>query len=235
MGRIGSGAAAYEKLKRIKSYGGVTVSMDLIYNYPEQTMESLYSDLSKIVSLALDGFSMYSLINMKEAFIDKAQDEENDERMFFAIADKMKEEGYHFLELTKMVKSDKYKYIMNRHKGADTLPLGAGAGGSVNHLAMMNPIDMDEYRKSIDEFGRRAGMLFIPEYDNITIFKGDLQTIHMPENEAMYRDYGEYIRFRDRLFEEGMIELKDGGEYLLTDKGIFWGNTISRELSALIG
>lgn len=235
MGRIGSGAAAYEKLKRIKSYDGVTVSMDLIYNYPEQTMESLYSDLDKIVSLDLDGFSMYSLINMKEASIDKAQDEENDERMFFAIADRMKEQGYHFLELTKMVKSDKYKYIMNRHKGADTLPLGAGAGGSVNHLAMMNPIDMDEYRKSIDEFGKRAGMLFVPEYDNITIFKGDLQTIHLPKNEAMYRDYGEYIRFRDRLFEEGMIERRDSGEYVLTDKGIFWGNTISRELSALIG
>ncbi len=235
MGRIGSGAAAYEKLKRIKSYDGVTVSMDLIYNYPEQTMESLYSDLDKIVSLDLDGFSMYSLINMKEASIDKAQDEENDERMFFAIADRMKEEGYHFLELTKMVKSDKYKYIMNRHKGSDTLPLGAGAGGSVNHLAMMNPIDMDEYRKSIDEFDKRAGMLFVPEYDNITIFKGDLQTIHLPKNEAMYRDYGEYIRFRDRLFEEGMIERKDSGEYVLTDKGIFWGNTISRELSALIG
>lgn len=52
------------------------------------------------------------------------------ERMFLHIANRMKQEGYHFLELTKMVKKDQYRYIMNRHRGADTLPLGAGAGGS---------------------------------------------------------------------------------------------------------
>ena len=40
MGRIGSGGKAYERLRQLKEYEGVTVSMDLIYNYPGQTMES---------------------------------------------------------------------------------------------------------------------------------------------------------------------------------------------------
>ena len=85
MGRIGSGEAAFKKLETLKSYEGVTVSMDLIYNYPEQTMDNLIDDLEKIKKLKLDGFSMYSLINMKETSIDNAQNEKNDETKIYKI------------------------------------------------------------------------------------------------------------------------------------------------------
>lgn len=233
MGRIGSGAEAYERLHQLKEYPGVTVSMDLIYNYPGQTMENLMADLDKINELQLDGFSMYSLINMKETTIDEAQSEKNDEEMFFAISHTMKARGYEFLELTKMVKSDRYRYIMNRHKGADTLPLGAGAGGSVNGLAMMNPIKLDEYEQSVIHFTDRKGMLFLPEYVNIVRFKGDVQTAYLPRNEKMYRDWEAYRQFRDKLVENKMAYWTEDG-YKLTEKGIFWGNTISRELSEMV-
>ncbi|MBQ2745762.1 MAG: radical SAM protein [Lachnospiraceae bacterium] len=235
MGRIGSGETAYERLKQLKSYDGVTVSMDLIYNYPGQTMESLMADLDKITELNLDGFSMYSLINMKETTIDNAGNERNDEEMFYTISHTMKERGYDFLELTKMVKSDRYRYIMNRHKGADTLPLGAGAGGSVNGLALMNPIKLDEYEQSVSDLASRKGMLFVPEYVEVVRFKGDVQTAYLPRNEAMYgSNLGEYERFRRELIEQDMVcETADG--YRLTEKGIFWGNTISRHLSQMVG
>lgn len=232
MGRIGSGVNAYETLKKLKSYEGITVSMDLIYNYPNQTMDNLYDDLNKIIALDLDGFSMYSLINMKETSIDEAQNEENDEKMFFAISEYMEKAGYHFLELTKMVKKDKYKYIMNRHQGADTLPLGAGAGGSVNGLAMMNPISLKEYEESVVSFGSRKGMHFKESYKDLVKFKGDLQTIRLPRNTNLYQDQQAYEEFLNQLIEHGMV-MKKEEEYVLTTKGIFWGNTISRELSQL--
>lgn len=234
MGRVGSGEAAYHRLKQLKAYEGVTVSMDLIYNYPDQTMESLEADLDKILELDLDGFSMYSLINMKGATIDAAQNEENDARMFYFIAEKMKQHGYHFLELTKMVKNDAYKYIMNRHQGADTLPLGAGAGGSVNHLAMMNPIALAEYEESIADVTHKQGMLFASEYREITRFKGAIQTIHLPENESLYQDKEVYEKFRKELLDEGMVCEDSRGRYVLTEKGIFWGNTISRKLADML-
>lgn len=234
MGRIGSGDTAYHKLRQLKSYEGVTVSMDLIYNYPGQTMESLMADLDKINELQLDGFSMYSLINMKETTIDKAQNEGNDEKMFYAISRTMKARGYDFLELTKMVKGDRYRYIMNRHKGADTLPLGAGAGGSVNGLAIMNPINLHEYECSVERFNDRKGMLFLPEYTNIVQFKGDVQTAYLPRNESMYKDYEKYRDFCNELIKNEMIYKTERG-YRMTEKGIFWGNTISRELSQMVG
>lgn len=45
---IGDGDTAYERLKKLKTYEGVTVSMDLIYNYPGQTMESLMKETTKM-------------------------------------------------------------------------------------------------------------------------------------------------------------------------------------------
>lgn len=232
MNRVGSGGFAYKKLEFLKRAGFATISMDLIYNYSGQTMKDLEEDLRKIVSLDLDGFSMYSLINMKEAKMEEAQGIENDEKMFLWIAETMEKEGYRFLELTKMVRRDQYKYIMNRHAGADTLPLGAGAGGSINGLGVMNPISLLEYRDLVSNFTDRKGMLMNAAYKEKVIFKGDLQTGYLPRNLSLYQDKAAYEDILRKLISENYV-VKEGRDYRFTHKGIFWGNTISRELAAL--
>lgn len=232
LGRVGSGEEAFLKLKSLKDKGFKTLSMDLIYNYPNQTLEMLKEDLDRIIELDLDGFSMYSLINMKETKIGDAGDSKLDEEMFYFICEYMEKAGYHFLELTKMVKKDRYKYIMNRHKGADTLPLGAGAGGSINGLAIMNPIDRKEYENSILNFSNRMGMYFAEGYKEVVKFKGDIQTLNLPHNESLYKDKEGYLSLLHKLIKENMVVKHDKG-YKLTNKGVFWGNSLSRELSSL--
>lgn len=230
MGRKGSAEFAYNKLKYLKDTKKCIVSMDLIYNYSGQTMDDLYNDLNKICELDLDGFSIYSLINMQETGISEAQSLTNDQRAFFTISEYMQEKGYKFLELTKMVKQDQYRYVMNRHLAADTLPLGAGAGGSVNSLMMMNEIDLDKYKSSIDNFSQRMGMCFSPDYNKITRFKGDIQTLFLPRDISMIQNESEYKKEVEILLKQGHVT-PDGENLILTDKGIFWGNSISRKLS----
>ena len=231
MNRVGSGEAAYAKLKQIKDMGFKTLSMDVIYNYPGQTEEDLLEDLQKIVELDLDGFSMYSLINMKETHIDEAQSLAQDKRFFDLIASYMGEKGYKFLELTKMVREDKYKYVMNRHKGASTLPLGAGAGGSIDGLMLMNEINLDKYKETVENFDSRMGMLFDKGYKRLTLFKGAIQMGHLPESVIKSEDE-ECKNFINELIEHGYVE--DRAPYQFTSEGIFWGNNISRSLYDLI-
>ncbi len=233
MNRTGGGQQAYEKLQYLKKADFAIVSMDLIYNYPGQTRKDLEEDLNKIVSLNLDGFSMYSLINMKETQVAEAQGMENDETMFFLIAEAMEKKDYRFLELTKMVRNDSYKYIMNRHRGADTLPLGAGAGGSICGLGIMNPINLEEYHASVVRFSERGGMLMNQAYRESVIFKGNLQTGYLPGNSKLHQNTGAYKQMLQRLLLENYV-IKEGEDYRLTHKGIFWGNTISRELASMI-
>lgn len=233
MGRIGSGQVAYEKLKQMKEMGFKTVSMDLIYNYKDQTKEDLEEDLDKIIALGLEGFSMYSLINMKETSIEQAQTLEKDDLFFNIIAKKMEKAGYHFLELTKMVTTDAYKYVMNRHDGADTLPLGAGAGGSVGGLMLMNDIKLDAYEENIQKFEERKGMLFSEAYREIAIFKGSIQKAQLPENINLYADPKAYAACLKELIEKEYVYTDEQGCHRLTSKGVFWGNNISRLLDDL--
>ena len=229
MGRVGSGEKAYNKLLQLKTMGFKTVSMDLIYNYPEQTLEDLKEDLRKIHTLDLDGFSMYSLIDMKETRIEEAGGEDQDTLFFNTISEEMSQVGYKFLELTKMVKEDRYKYVMNRHKGADTLPLGAGAGGNVAGLMMMNEINLDKYEASIESFEERQGMLFSEAYKELAIFKGSVQSGYLPQDTTCYEDLGLYNQRLEEMLAKGFIK-KQGESYSLTREGIFWGNNISRML-----
>lgn len=231
MNRKGTGENAYRKIQTLKGYQGVTVSLDLIYNYPGQTMEDLQGDLQKYAELGVDGFSLYSLINMKETSIEEAGALQKDKDMFFAIAETMEAKGYRFLEITKMVKDDEYRYIMNRHRGADTLPLGAGAGGNIAGLMMMNEIELNKYYHSVEEFAARKGMLFSEGYKKIAKFKGDIQSLHLPQNKDLYSDTALYESVVEQMREQGMLQ-KDCDDF--TAKGVFWGNNISRTLSDLI-
>lgn len=229
MGRVGSGKTAYEKLMQIKEMGFETLSMDLIYNYPGQSKEDLEEDLEKIATLKLDGFSMYSLIDMKATTIEEAQGINHDTAFFETISQKMEAKGYRFLELTKMVTRDKYKYVMNRHEGADTLPLGAGAGGSIGGLMLMNEINLDKYEESVKQFNTKNGMLFSTAYRELAIFKGTIQKGYLPEDTSIYEDRSEYEAVVEELLEKGYIE-KVEEHYHFTSKGVFWGNNISRLL-----
>ena len=77
-------------------------------------------------------------------------------------------------------------------------------------------------------------MLFAPEYQEIVRFKGDIQTIHLPKNESLYQNREGYEKFKNYLLEEEMICKDVDNEYILTEKGIFWGNTISRKLAEML-
>lgn len=233
MNRKGSGKTAYETLYKLKNNTNAIISMDLIYSYEGQTAQDLQEDLKKINALNLDGFSMYSLIDMKPDEKLSEQALEEDEKNFYYIAEQMQKQGYHFLELTKMVKDDPYKYIMNRHHGADTLPLGAGAGGSVGGLMMMNEINVDKYAESVQNIEKRQGMLFADEYVENVRFKGDVQSLYLPKNTTLYTDMAQYEAILAELLQ-GNYVTPEGDFYRLTNKGIFWGNNISRMLSNLI-
>ena len=232
MGRIGSGETAYNKLKELKAAGFKTISMDLIYNYEGQTLEELVEDLEKIAALELDGFSMYSLIDMKQTTISKAQSLSEDKKRFDTIAKTMMDRGYRFLELTKMVRGDEYKYVMNRHVGADTLPLGAGAGGSLGGLMLMNDVQLEKYEESVLNFEEKQGMLFAKGYQNLSRFKGMIQTLKLPEDTSLYKNKEAYEKIVEEMLQKGYIEQKEN-HYHLTTEGVFWGNNISRTLYEL--
>lgn len=232
-GRKGSGDTAYGKLKYLKDSGFDNTSMDLIYSYAHQSREELLDDLYKIYELDLSGFSLYSLISTKASAAGEAQNLEVDKNLFDLIIEESEKRGYHFIEITKLVKRDKYKYVMNRLEAEDTLPLGAGAGGSLKDMMLMNPVDLNQYRDSIENFSSRKGMLFQPKYRELTKIKGDLQKGMIPGKHVLAKDNKGLESYIKTMIADGLAYERDGGLYFTRD-GYFWGNNISREFISLL-
>ncbi|WP_425448274.1 coproporphyrinogen-III oxidase family protein [Dethiothermospora halolimnae] len=233
LGRKGGGDIAYKKLEKLVEEGFENINIDIIYNYNNQSKEELLEDLYRIYDLDLAGFSLYSLINMGKLKSTEKQDLDIDKILFDTIAYNSEKQGYNFLELTKMTKRDKYKYIINRHNGEDTLPLGAGAGGNFNNLLIMNPIDLDEYKESIYNFAEKKGMLFNPKYNEYIKIKGDIQRGILPTDYSLVKNKEKILSFIDDTIDKGLAVKKDDNIFL-TKAGIFWGNNISKNFLNLL-
>lgn len=244
LGRIGDSETVIKKINQLLDIGFSNINIDLIYNYPNQSIDEIYKDIKIASSLDIAGFSFYSLIlNDKAQLINTIRSPENyyNENLkremegFNIITKEAEKNGFEFLELTKMVRPgrDEYKYINIRHNGGDTLPIGAGAGGNIGNMAIMNELNLDKFKKQISDFKNLKGMVFKPKYYDIKKISSKLQftQINMEEIENQYLK-NNVISFFNKLIEEGFA-MKKGNIYNLTGKGIFWGNNICRELSEI--
>lgn len=167
LGRLGNQEIVIEKLNQLKEIGFSNVNIDIIYNYPEETLDEAIEDIKTVIDLDLAGFSFYSLIINEKATLAKTIEDSKDfyEKKFWKrkdvffniISNKALDNGFEFLELTKMVKPnrDKYKYIVRRHDGEDTLPIGAGAGGYIGNTLIMNSLKMDDFREEVENIEKK--------------------------------------------------------------------------------
>lgn len=160
---------------------------------------------------------------------------ETDQALFDRIYTAALGQGFSLLELTKMSRHDPYRYISARHDGADTLALGAGAGGNLGDIVYMNPISVDRYRSLVagepTESERLSGILTRSPHAAISKLLGNLQRGRLSLDP--YRElFGEEsLRLLNRLLTEGYLETGqacpgEGARYRLTQKGVYWGNNI---------
>lgn len=232
--RKGSGENAYNKLIQMKRFGLQNVNMDLIYNYPNQTVMDLEEDLEKIFSLNLGGFSFYSLIAMNDSALKQKdlREKDMDFEFFNKIYEKALENKFSVLEITKLAKHDDYRYIRARHNGADTLALGAGAGGGFSNILYGNPLSIEEYRHYVENFNNEKliGTVTDSRYKAIIRFIGEIQQckIHVDNHIGIIEN--ETLKLLEKLEIQGYLE-RIADAYVMTKKGIYWGNSICETLT----
>lgn len=227
--RRGDSKFAIDRIKQAKQYID-NVNIDIIYNYPNQTIKDIRRDIRLADELLCQGFSMYSLMNINKKEI-LMSDRNKEKEIFLALVDEAKKRGFSFHEVTKMVKKDEYKYIKLRLSGSDTIPLGAGAGGQIAGMPIMNPIDVNKYKEVIGTISSKVGKIKTEEYELLEIYKGYFQQCYIPldliEKYPSIKDHIEDYKYRN------LIEEKDK-KYIYTIEGVYWGNNISSNLVKVI-
>lgn len=221
------------------------VGIDLIYNYPGQSEADLNEDLGIIAELNIAGFSFYSLITREGTPIARLAEGEQvyppqntRERLFFdQITDRCLGGAFSFLELTKLVRHerDRYNYVRIRYSGGDTLPIGAGAGGRLGQLSIMNPVDIHKYRDFVGLQEDVRGHVLDEGYDAIYKLIGQVQfgalDLRSLDEDFPHREV--LPRFCRQLVEDKLLTV-DGEKYRLTNDGIYWGNNIAARLAEIL-
>ncbi|MGF6905996.1 radical SAM protein [Fusobacterium sp. PH5-44] len=236
--RTYSKAEVIDRLKILKDIFTGDLCIDLIYNYPKQTIEQVKEDVKIIKALGLSSASFYSLmvhegsklshdINSENVQLD--YDIETDYNLHDTFLNEvLKDSEYHILELTKVAKNnaDNYQYIKVRNNGGDTFPIGIGAGGNIGNIGIYNMNKTISFFVKHNEIAKRlsklSGLLQFP-----VISSQEIKTILTPEE---FHYFNEKIKI---YINKGLIQEMDNN-YILTYDGIFWGNNISSELLVYI-
>ncbi|MDR2343711.1 MAG: coproporphyrinogen III oxidase family protein [Spirochaetaceae bacterium] len=239
LGRTYGGEKAYDELLSLRAALDGTLCIDIIYSYPDQSIEEIEQDAEICVSSGIDSVSFYSLMVNKGSALARSieagetrfvRDIESDRERHNIFYNRLTAAGFTLLELSKLVRPgrDAYKYIQIQYGNGDLVPVGSGAGG---RLAGFGIYSMSPGRRFVSPLGA--------EYAIYYRMLGELQF-------GLY-DPARLARFLGPAAEQAIVEkarelsgpgflVQDGSGWRLTPDGVFWGNNIAVEvLKAAIG
>lgn len=236
-GRMYDKDSAIEKLNNIKDkFNGLTC-IDIIYNYPNQTIKELFEDIKIIKENDIDSISFYSLMiqegsKLDEMIKNKVIDYDNKLKKDFCLhtlfLDELFKEDYSLIELTKITKEnrDRYNYIKNNYSNNNLLPIGKGAGGRIEDYGIYNINEKMKVVSKIssvkDELNEYLGYFQYTGFsEKYFIGKLDKNTFNLFKEKLNLFIKDEYLYFKN-------------GKYYYTNKGIFWGNNIAVDLLDII-
>lgn len=243
LGRRGSGEKAAAKIKKVMERGFKNTNIDLIYNYPGQTLEEINYDLKLIDELDIAGLSFYSLIlhegsklykQIKKDNIYQLPSIEKEKYFFEQIYLYLKNNGYQLFELTKMVKQgrDKYKYIDIKNNGGDVLALGLDAGGRMGQYIYYNGNNIRMLKHFKGPISPR-GRVVTEKYDFIYKILGQIQFGKI--NFDYYSlDLGKELSSYFKDLEKKELIIRNNNAFSFSKEGLFWGNNISCEITKLL-
>ncbi|WP_149714876.1 radical SAM protein [Campylobacter concisus] len=227
LNRTHSSDGAVKHLRDLREKFSGMLCVDIIYNYPNESVDEVVRDAKLVRELGIDSASFYSLQFLDGSVLSKTisedyYDVEVDKSLHHAFLDEILSQGdYEILEYTKVAKKgrDQYKYIRLSHVGADVLPLGKGAGGRLGEFGIYN---MSQKMKVMGrmtarqmEFDRFVNLFQYPQISLERVFKFVSQTC---ANELM------------DLFkkcEESRYLKIENDSLNFTKDGVFLGNSIA--------
>ena len=184
IGRIDSGQAVVDNIRRMQAFHQAPVSIDLIFGLPHQSIDTYLEDILTADRLGIDGMALYQLNVFEGGRMDKSikegqtipvPDTATQYRYHQAAHQLLSAMGYHQLSMSHWVQGTLDRSIYNRYskQGAIIHAFGAGAGGRTgNYRYFVHPSVnnyMDQIAKGIKPImGMTKTVSMAAIYDFIT-------------------------------------------------------------------
>lgn len=223
-------------------------SIDLMYGFPDETMEEWNADIDAALALGVEHLSAYALsyeegtplyTMLKQGRV-KELDEELQREMYYTLKDRVEASGYEHYELSNFAKRRAdgggqmaEGSFRSRHNSAywnhtPYIGLGAGAHSFDGHRRQWNVSDLNQYLKAIGE-GR------IPadgeDIDEVTRYNETVMTalrtvdgIRLDSLSPEERSYS--LRQAQKFLDCGWLIQPDDHTLRLTRDGLFVSDTV---------
>ena len=230
----------YKSVERLRQAGINNISIDLMYGFPNQTVDEWRLDIEKAISLNVEHISAYSLMfeegtplfKMLESKKIEEADEEQSLEMFNSLIDTLTAAGYEHYEISNFAKPGfRSRHNSSYWQGIPYIGIGAAAHSYDIKTRQWNVSDIDEYIKSIDK-----GIIPM-EYetidddtrynDTITTALRTAEGIDMTSLSTKHRNHCHASA--ETYIAQGLLELKNN-RLRITRKGIFVSDMIMSDL-----
>ena len=245
-----SASQVSEAVRLLRDAGIRNISVDLMYGFPEESLDDWQHDISSALALNVEHLSAYCLMveegtplyNMysrtQQESSSSSHDisltsEELERAMYETLTDRLEAAGYEHYEISNFAR----KGYRSRHNssywdGTPYIGIGAAAHSYDGNTRSWNVSDIRKYIDAMTE-GKR---LFESETIDDNTRYNDLVTVALRTREGLdlrallpkYRDYA--IKNARRFISDGLLQLSASDHLALTRKGLFVSDMIMSEL-----
>lgn len=229
-----------EAVERLRKAGIGNISIDLMYGFPDETLEEWERDIQAAINLNVEHLSAYALqyeegtplFKMLERGEVSEVDEEVSRLMYYRLIDALEEVGFEHYEISNWGKPGRHsRHNSNYWNRTPYIGLGAAAHSFDGVNRQWNVADIHRYIEGIEK-GEPC-----VEYEELTpdnhyneIVMTALRTSEGLSLEKLSQTYGDYCLFQAKRFiEDGLLTL-DNQHLQLTRKGLFVSDMVMAEL-----
>jgi oxygen-independent coproporphyrinogen-3 oxidase len=233
-----------EAVNRLRDNGIRNISIDLMYGFPDETLDDWQHDIEAALSLNADHLSAYCLMIEEGTPLYQMKhngdcpqcvfpDEETERSMYYTLIDRLEASGYEHYEISNFAKPG----FRSRHNSAywnDTpyIGLGAAAHSYDGHTRSWNIADIRQYIEGME----RGERLFDSEViqgdtcynDRLTVALRTREGLDLSTLSDRHRDHA--IKNARRFLNDGLLHITPSNHLALTRQGLFISDMIISEL-----
>lgn len=229
-----------EAVSRLRAVGIQNISIDLMYGFPNETIEDWQRDIDAALALNVEHISAYCLMieegtplwKWKKVNGEWAMDEELERQMYELLIDKLTAAGYEHYEISNFAKPG-YRSRHNSSYWHDIpyIGLGAAAHGYDGEKRYWNVADIKQYIENIEQGIIPCEEEIIDEdthyNDQITVALRTSDGLDLTTLSDCHRHY--CLREAQRYIDDGLLTIANN-RLSLTRKGLFVSDYVMSSL-----
>ena len=238
-----SAKQVHQAVKTLRQAGFKNISIDLMYGFPEETLEDWEADIKEALSLDVEHISTYCLMYEEGTplyqLLERGKvlevDEELERQMYYTLIDRLEAAGYEHYEISNFARPGfRSRHNSSYWQGIPYIGIGAAAHSYDIETRSWNIADIRQYIRGIEQGQRLYESETLDEdtryNDAVTVALRTCEGLDLSKLTPKQRTY--CLANAQRHMDAKLLKLQDH-HLSLTKEGLFVSDMIMSDLILL--